>query len=90
MRGGHVGGEEEIEGGAVGDLGVEHTGGRRADDDAVACLGGELLADALYGALEVGGHGHPDFIGPSGPAVQGAGKQTEQHHGQLFLHSLSP
>ena len=31
LRGGHVGGEEDIEGGAVGDLGVEHPGGRRAD-----------------------------------------------------------
>jgi len=74
----------------VGDLGVEHPGGRRADDDAVTCLGGERLANALHGPLEVGGHGHLDLIGLRGPAVQSAGDEAKQHHGQLFLHSLSP
>jgi hypothetical protein len=51
----------------VGDLGIEHAGGRRTDDDAVAGLGGELLADALYGALEVGRHRHLDLVSQHSP-----------------------
>ena len=76
LGGRRIGGEEEIERCTVTDLGVEHPSGGRRDGQGVAGLGGELLTDTLYGALEVGGHGHFHFISLHDTGMQGGGADT--------------
>ena len=66
--------------------GIEHAGGRRTDDDAVAGLGGELLADALYGAFEVGRHRHLDLVSQHRLYMAPAPSTTTDTH--LFIPLL--
>lgn len=67
-----VGGEKDLEGGAVLDLGVELARGAEGQHRLVACVLLELGGDLLHGGGEVGGHGHLHLIRPGGGGGEGA------------------
>ncbi len=63
------------------DLGIEHPGRGGGDGQGVSGLGSELLADTLYGALEIGGHGYLDLVGLHGTDVQRTGADPGNDNG---------
>ena len=80
-----VGRQQHLEGGAVGDLGVELAGRPEGQLGLVAGVPLELGGDLLHGGREVGGHRHGDFL-----RVGGHGEQQWDEQGGEAFHGGSP
>jgi hypothetical protein len=73
-----VGGEEEVEGGAVADLGIELARGGAAEEDAVPAPLLEACGQLVGGVEEVGGHRHPRLAGRGGSGGEERRQQAEE------------
>ncbi|MCY1529649.1 hypothetical protein D9M68_648080 [compost metagenome] len=88
-RGGVVGREEDLEGSAVLDLGIELAGGAIGGDQLVAGVLLEILGDGLDRRGEVGGDSHLDFRGRC--AAQGEqGEERGGGAGNAMTHGMTP